>query len=293
MIGLKRYNICILMVVIHHQSSEDTKAAYCEIIKLTMIISKGLLFCPMSYYVFIGTGILQKELWKGYKILPHLKVCELYKMKNLLSTPDFDAIPCLQKLTIHHCDELNRIHPSLGYHTSLENVSVLKCPKLKMLPKIVHMGKLSTLEIKSCHKSLEFPEIKSSMESLEKVMENHSMSLCLQGLDIANGFMPPLVRGTRCTLNLASRELHVTSGMDFGDDVVWRESDNDKRTLVWYVSFASLRHSAWWNETYKRVSFSFGIQALDHEIDSLCSGFGVKLVARESGNGTFNRRRIS
>ncbi|KAI3807088.1 hypothetical protein L1987_23010 [Smallanthus sonchifolius] len=67
--------------------------------------------------------------------LPRLKVLELVDMKNLLSTPEFDGLPCLQKLTLH-CEELNKIHPSLGNHTSLEYVCVSGCSKLRMFPTI-------------------------------------------------------------------------------------------------------------------------------------------------------------
>lgn len=89
---------------------------------------------------------------------------ELHNMINLLSTPDFDGLPCLQKLTLDYCDELEEIHPSLGNHRNLEYVRVSRCRKLRMFPAIVQMEKLKTLEMKSCHKSLEFPEIQAKME---------------------------------------------------------------------------------------------------------------------------------
>ncbi|KAJ0614227.1 putative leucine-rich repeat domain superfamily [Helianthus annuus] len=90
-------------------------------------------------------------------------------MKNMLSTPDFYGLPCLQKLTLHKCKELQEVHPSLGCHKSLEYVRVLYCYKLRKFPTIVQMGKLKTLTIQYCNDSLEFPEIKSNMESLVRL----------------------------------------------------------------------------------------------------------------------------
>ncbi|KAD4585081.1 hypothetical protein E3N88_22682 [Mikania micrantha] len=108
----------------------------------------------------------QKEVWKGCKHLPHLKVLQLCYMKKLIRTPNFDGLPCLQKLTLIHCHELEEIHKSLGNHTSLQYVSVSYCIKLRMFPSITHMKNLKNLEIKVCPKILEFPKIHANMESL-------------------------------------------------------------------------------------------------------------------------------
>ncbi|XP_076887497.1 disease resistance protein Roq1-like isoform X1 [Bidens hawaiensis] len=480
-------------------------------------------FQPMKLVVLKLSQSLQKQLWKGYKHLPRLKVLELKYMKNLLSTPNFDGIPCLQKLTLYHCEDLQEIHPSLGKHASLEHISVSYCCKLRKSPTIVHMGKLETLEITHCHKSLGFPEIKSNMKSLVKLylgnmgidvllasigdrcpnlislylvncfylqnkelnfyglthleefslngsnclkmldhicsswliskavcrrsrlpnfwlwllfpqlthnlqkldlgcchlkdgeipcdigklsnleelnlkhndftrldfsllqltrlkilivtyckrlvelpklpqgmvilvadyckslatvgnfytsckwlchvslvrggdvidgsrllqsmltmlevnaIKKHSMILKLEGLEVAKGFRPPLLRGSRCRLKLPENWFNdfsgflmcavgaydhsyyaemismeqVNSGMDSEDDVIWEESDSDQRTLVWYVPFASLSHIAWWDSTHKEILFSLGLGDAYRSF----SGFGVRLVAMKTGSG--------
>ncbi|KAL9993766.1 putative P-loop containing nucleoside triphosphate hydrolase, leucine-rich repeat domain superfamily [Helianthus debilis subsp. tardiflorus] len=130
-------------------------------------------FKPMKLVTLKLQDSLQKKLWKGYKHLPNLKVLLLNYMENLLSTPDFDGLPCLQKLILHSCDRLAKIHPSLGNHKSLEYVSITLCKKLRMFPKIVHMGKLKTLKILHPHApynkkfpTVKFPKVESNMESL-------------------------------------------------------------------------------------------------------------------------------
>ncbi|KAJ0614239.1 hypothetical protein HanIR_Chr02g0060171 [Helianthus annuus] len=76
----------------------------------------------------------------------------------------------------------------------------------------------------------------------------------------------------------------VMSGMDSHNDGVWEGSDDDGRskTVVLYVSFASLRHTKWWDETRKEVLFY--IQKGSLRLYS-CHGIGVRLIPKKSGNG--------
>ncbi|GKE69123.1 Toll/interleukin-1 receptor domain-containing protein, partial [Tanacetum coccineum] len=90
-------------------------------------------------------------------------------MKRLVSTPDFNGLPCLQTLELRYCGELEEIHPSLGNHRSLKYVYVSCCFKLRMFPTIVRMEQLESLHIIYCHRSLVFPEIQANMERLVKL----------------------------------------------------------------------------------------------------------------------------
>ncbi|KAM0065988.1 putative TIR domain, P-loop containing nucleoside triphosphate hydrolase [Helianthus debilis subsp. tardiflorus] len=116
-------------------------------------------FQPMKLVVLKLEDNFQKEVWKGCKHLPYLKVLELDRMKKLFRTPDFDGLPCLQKLTLFDCPMLEEIHPSLGSHKSLQYVRVYLCHKLRMFPTIVHMENLKTLDINYCGKIVVFPKI--------------------------------------------------------------------------------------------------------------------------------------
>ncbi|KAL8252439.1 hypothetical protein R6Q59_036132 [Mikania micrantha] len=110
----------------------------------------------------------QKELWKGCKHLPHLKVLHLESM-DLQSTPDFHGLPQLQKLTLNSCYYLEEIHPSIGSHTSLEYLKIFNCRKLRMFPTVVHMRNLKTLKIRLC--DLKNGEIPSGIGELSKLKE--------------------------------------------------------------------------------------------------------------------------
>ncbi|GJW56163.1 Toll/interleukin-1 receptor domain-containing protein [Tanacetum coccineum] len=112
---------------------------------------------------------MQELLWKGYKHLPQLKVLQLIDMERLVSTPDFNGLPRLQKLELTGCRGLEEIHTSLGNHRSLKSVHVSFCYKLSMFPTIVRMEQLESLRISNCHKSLVFLEIQANMERLVKL----------------------------------------------------------------------------------------------------------------------------
>ncbi|GKA72469.1 Toll/interleukin-1 receptor domain-containing protein, partial [Tanacetum coccineum] len=98
--------------------------------------------------------------------LPQLKVLQLERLESLVSTPDFNGFPRLQKLELKFCRELEEIHPSLGNHRSLKSVYVSDCSKLRMFPTIAWMEQRESLHISYCHKSLVFPEIQANMECL-------------------------------------------------------------------------------------------------------------------------------
>nr|XP_043633407.1 disease resistance protein Roq1-like [Erigeron canadensis] len=130
-------------------------------------------FQPVKMVVIKLEYSLQKELWMGYKHLPHLKVLQLSRMENLLRTPDFRGLPCLQKFVLERCPRLEEIHPSLGNHSSLEYLKVSRCDRLQMFPTIVQMDKLKTLKIDECHKISKFPKIQANMKSLVKLSLDH------------------------------------------------------------------------------------------------------------------------
>nr|XP_043632609.1 disease resistance protein Roq1-like [Erigeron canadensis] len=123
-------------------------------------------FQPVKLVVLKLDISLQKQLWTSDQHLPHLKVLELNEMKNLISTPDFGGLPCLQKITLTYCGSLEEIHPSLENHTTLEYIELLFCIKLRKFPTIVKMEKLKTLRVWGCFAITEFPKIQANMESL-------------------------------------------------------------------------------------------------------------------------------
>ncbi|MFS7959025.1 putative leucine-rich repeat domain superfamily [Helianthus anomalus] len=137
----------------------------------------------------------QKELWHGYKHLPKLKILHLSGSENLITTPDFKGLPCLERLILWSCVSLEEIHPSIGYHKRLVFVGMNFCARLKRFPPIIHMKKLETLYLSHCKQVQQFPDIQSNMDSLVTLDLRHT------GIEI----IPPSV-GRFCT-NLVSFNL--------------------------------------------------------------------------------------
>ncbi|MFS7959134.1 putative leucine-rich repeat domain superfamily [Helianthus anomalus] len=127
--------------------------------------------------------------------LPNLKTLDLQRCRNLIKTPDFEGLPCLERLILLYCESLEEIHPSIGYHKRLVFVDVSGCSALKRFPPIIHMKKLESLNLYYCKQLQQFPDIQSNMDSLV------TLDLSWTGIEI----IPPSI-GRFCT-NLVSFRL--------------------------------------------------------------------------------------
>ncbi|KAJ9554594.1 hypothetical protein OSB04_018639 [Centaurea solstitialis] len=127
--------------------------------------------------------------------LPNLKVLNLANSINLVRTPDFGGLPCLERVTFTGCAMLTEIHPSIGYLERLISLDMTACTSLEIFPPIIRMKKLETLILSDCDELHKFPEIQTSMDSLKE--------FCLRetGIEVV-----PLSIGEYCT-NLCSLDL--------------------------------------------------------------------------------------
>ncbi|KAJ0794495.1 putative P-loop containing nucleoside triphosphate hydrolase, leucine-rich repeat domain superfamily [Helianthus annuus] len=129
-------------------------------------------FQPMKLVVLKLDNNFQKEVWKGCKHLPHLKVLELKWMKKLFRTPDFDGLPCLEKLTLVSCHKLEEIHQSLGSHTSLQYLRELRLTGLIRHVKMTRrqfLLSLPKLDLYTCH--FKYAEIPLRITELSNLQE--------------------------------------------------------------------------------------------------------------------------
>ncbi|GJX49795.1 Toll/interleukin-1 receptor domain-containing protein [Tanacetum coccineum] len=136
-------------------------------------------------------------------------------------------------------------------------------------------------------------------------IENQSMHLRIKGLEIPKQFTNRLYAGDKCRLPLPENWCNdfcgflicavleddvdapgITIKEETSDemrgmfhDVVWGERFGGKLTWVWYVPFASLRRTEWWNPKHKNVSFYID------EVYSTSIGIGASLVHMNNGSG--------
>ncbi|KAJ0900128.1 putative leucine-rich repeat domain superfamily [Helianthus annuus] len=106
----------------------------------------------------------QKILWEGCKSLPNLKILDL-SYSQLIKTPDFKGLPCLERLILVGCESLEEIHPSIGYHKRLVLVDMNFCKRLKRFPPIIQMQMLETLNLQFCRQLQLFPDIQTNMST--------------------------------------------------------------------------------------------------------------------------------
>ncbi|KAJ9554660.1 hypothetical protein OSB04_018705 [Centaurea solstitialis] len=152
-------------------------------------------FQPTKLCYLCLKNSLAEQLWEGYKHLPYLKVLNLSLSSKLISTPNLEGLPCLEKMILQHCTKLTEIHPSIGYHERLTFLDMKDCRSLKVFPPIIRMKKLKTLILSLCSNLRQFPDIQTNMDNL--------VELCLEksGIEVV-----PSSIGRYCT-NLLSLDL--------------------------------------------------------------------------------------
>ncbi|XP_076908188.1 TMV resistance protein N-like [Bidens hawaiensis] len=164
-----------------------------------------------------------KQLWKRCESLPSLKILDLHDSRQLRRTPDFNGLPCLERLNLEKCVRLKEIHPSIGYHQRLVWVNMKGCLNLKSFPPIIHMKKLETLVLSECRQLKKFPDIQTRMDSLE------NLHLDETGIKV----VPPSV-GQFCT-NLVFFDLRKCSNLK------WIEGNFHLLKRLKYLKFYGLR----------------------------------------------------
>ncbi|XP_025015043.2 disease resistance protein RUN1 [Ricinus communis] len=106
------------------------------------------------------------EEFKNYNLL---KFIDLRDCEFLTGTPDFSAIPNLERLNLGGCSKLVEVHQSVGNLAKLEFLSFEFCFNLKNLPSTFKLRSLRTLLLTGCQKLEAFPEIVGEIKWLEKL----------------------------------------------------------------------------------------------------------------------------
>ncbi|XP_034701738.1 disease resistance protein RPV1-like isoform X1 [Vitis riparia] len=105
-----------------------------------------------------------KQLWQGNKYLESLKVIDLSYSTKLVQMPEFSSLSNLERLILKGCVSLIDIHPSLGVLKKLTTLNLRLCHKLKGLPSsISNLESLELLDLSKCSRFGKFSEIQGNM----------------------------------------------------------------------------------------------------------------------------------
>ncbi|CAL2241125.1 unnamed protein product [Prunus armeniaca] len=109
-----------------------------------------------------------RQIWKGTKHLPSLKILDLSNSHELTETGDFSLVPNLERLILEDCVSLVDVHESIGNLEKLVYLNMKDCKNIRKLPNSSSMLKsLETLIISGCSSLKEFPVEMGKMESLK------------------------------------------------------------------------------------------------------------------------------
>nr|XP_028962415.1 disease resistance protein RPP4-like isoform X2 [Malus domestica] len=119
-----------------------------------------------------------RQVCKGTKFLPSLKILDVSHSHGLSETIDFSLFPNLEELILVDCTSLKNVHESIGNLERLVYLNMKDCKNLRKLPKNMCMLKsLETLILSGCSNLDEFPlEMMKKMESL-KVLETDGIPI--------------------------------------------------------------------------------------------------------------------
>ncbi|CAB4290401.1 unnamed protein product [Prunus armeniaca] len=105
------------------------------------------------------------QLGEGFKRLQNLKSMNFESCEFLTQTPNISGIPNLQSLNLDDCTSLVVVHPSVGCHDKLVDLSLVRCHNLTLFP-IIKSKSLEVLNLEDCRRLETFPEIGGKMDSL-------------------------------------------------------------------------------------------------------------------------------
>ncbi|CAN6704059.1 unnamed protein product [Malus baccata var. baccata] len=109
-----------------------------------------------------------RQIWKGTKYLPALKILDLSHSHDLIETADFSSVPNLERFSLEDCVRLVYVHESIGNLEKLVYLNMKDCRNITKLPKSISMLKsLETLIVSGCSSLIEFSMEIGKMESLK------------------------------------------------------------------------------------------------------------------------------
>ena len=102
-----------------------------------------------------------------------ISVMDIKGCKSLTELHDMSGVPNLKELCLDFCENLTKVHVSIGFLHRLERLSITYCCNLKTFPSI-SLTSLELFDLSWCSRLRRFPEILRTMENIRDIRLDHS-----------------------------------------------------------------------------------------------------------------------
>ncbi|XP_006600001.1 disease resistance protein RPV1 [Glycine max] len=109
--------------------------------------------------------LMSLDVLKSKKIFLKMRVLNFNDCQYIREIPDLYGVPNLQELSFCNCENLIKIHESVGFLDKLKILYAEGCSKLMSFPPI-KLTSLEILQLSYCHSLESFPEVLGKMENV-------------------------------------------------------------------------------------------------------------------------------
>ncbi|XP_027186245.1 TMV resistance protein N-like isoform X2 [Cicer arietinum] len=99
----------------------------------------------------------------------HLRILDFSNSESVTEIPDVSGVQNLEKLSFRHCENLTKVHDSVGRLGNLVILDASGCKNLKTFPPII-LTSLEQLNLSHCSILESFPEILGKMEKVTELL---------------------------------------------------------------------------------------------------------------------------
>lgn len=103
----------------------------------------------------------------------NLRVLGIDECESITQIPDFSGLPNLEKLSFVYCENLIKIHESVGFLNKLRILDIEGCCKIRTFPPM-KLASLEELYLSHCSSLESFPEILAKMENITLIGMHHT-----------------------------------------------------------------------------------------------------------------------
>ncbi|KAG6676479.1 probable disease resistance protein RPP1 [Carya illinoinensis] len=122
-------------------------------------------FQGKNLVVFRMRDSIIKELGVGFKP-KNLTSMAFESCSYLTEIPDLSSTHNLKELLVTYCDNVVKVHDSVGSLKYLSTLSFFACSKLQILPRSLKLRSLSRFDLGCCSSLRDLPEIECKIEAL-------------------------------------------------------------------------------------------------------------------------------